>query len=125
MHVEPLVEDAVLDDRVAFLGRHRARAERVPRRLDVPLDPLLHRRDVLARVLKVVPNRRWLGGGDEGGGWSAPGLGLDGPAAVLDAGREVVGTAVGFGVLKVQVLGCGGGVVGEETNGIKMINRCF
>jgi hypothetical protein len=37
VYVEALVEHTVLDDAVALLGRHRARAERVPGGLDVAL----------------------------------------------------------------------------------------
>lgn len=37
VHVQALVQHAVLDDAVAFLRRHRARAQRVPGRFDVAL----------------------------------------------------------------------------------------
>jgi len=43
------------------------------------------------------------------------GFGVDGPAAVLNAGREVVGAAVGFGVLEVEIFGAGGGVEAEVS----------
>ena len=38
MHVQALVQDSVLHDRVAFFGRHGARAERVPGCFDVAFD---------------------------------------------------------------------------------------
>jgi hypothetical protein len=37
VHVEALVQHAVLDDAVSLLGGHRARAQRVPGGLDVAL----------------------------------------------------------------------------------------
>ena len=76
--VEAGVEDAVLDDGVAFFGCHAAGADKA--------------------IL----------------GWFT-GLSLDGPATVLDASGEVVRAAVGFGVLKVEILSSGRGIVCKES----------
>lgn len=43
----------MLDDRIAFLWRHRTGSKRVPGRLDVPLDPVLDLLDVLLGVFQV------------------------------------------------------------------------
>ena len=39
---------------------------------------------------------------------------------MLDAGCEVIGAAVGFGVLQVEIFGAGGGVVAEESVGLRV-----
>lgn len=86
----------------------------MPCSFDMAFDPFFYGRDVFGRVFEVVADGGWLGGGYEGGGWCAAGFGLDGPAAVLDAGGEMVGAAVSLGVSEIQVLSCGGGVIGKE-----------
>lgn len=87
----------------------------MPCSFNVAFDPFFYGVDVGGSILEVRANSRGLGGGDEGGVGGGAGLGLDGPGAVLDAGGKMVGAAIGFGVGEVEVLGCGGGVVGEEA----------
>jgi len=87
----------------------------VPGGLHVPLDPFLDGGDVGGCVLQVFADIFDLGGGDHGGSRGAARLGLNGPAAMLDAGGDVVGAAVGLGVLKIEVLGCGRAVKSVEA----------
>lgn len=42
VHIEPLVQDTVLDDAVALAWSNAARAQRVPGGLDMALDPFLN-----------------------------------------------------------------------------------
>lgn len=112
--VESLVEHAVLDDAVALPGRHGAGSEAVPGGLDVALDPLLDRRDVLLAVLELLADVRLVGVEDLRAGLPvALGEGRR-PASVADAGGEVAGEGVLLGGGKVKVMSAGWAVVAEE-----------
>ena len=79
------------------------------------LDPFFDRGDVVGRVFEVVSDGGGLGRRDKGGRWGVPRLRLDGPAAVLDTSREMIGATVGLGIGKIEVLCRGRGIVGEEA----------
>ena len=115
MDVKAFVKDTMLHNTVALPWCHRARPQAVPCSLDVPLDPLFDGGDVGGRILQIFAHILDLGATYHGGLRWAARLGLDGPAAVLDAGGDMVRAAVGFGVLEVEVLGCGRAVVGVES----------
>ena len=82
VHVEALVQHAVLDDRVALLGRHAARAQRVPGRLHVALDPLLDVLEVLGAVLQVFAHAL-LVAVEHVGLWGFAGIDGHGPGACM------------------------------------------
>ena len=141
VHVQALVQDAVLDDAVALLGGHAAGAERVPCRLHVPLHPLLHGLEVFLGVVEVLVQRLGVavepvdavgfgwGEGDGPGSCWVGGLvscliaevwgffEVWGGPTVLDAGADVVRSSVGVGGGEVHVCGSSWGVcqVGQST----------
>ncbi len=87
----------------------------VPSSLHMTLDPLFNGCNIFLGVFKVLTDLVDLTARHHAGLGRLARLRLDRPAAVLDARREMVGTAIGFGVLKVQVLSSGRGVVGEVS----------
>ena len=87
----------------------------VPGSLHVALDPLFNRRNILLGVLEVFSDVGCLAARDEAVFGRFARLGMDGPATMLDACREVVGAAVSLGVLKVQVFRASRGVVAKES----------
>ena len=80
----------------------------------MPLNPLLNRLDIIFAVTEIIPDVLRLATGDEVRLWWSTRFALDAPTTVLDAGAEVIGAAVRFGVFEVKVLGCGGRLVGVE-----------
>lgn len=87
----------------------------MPRSLNMSLHPFLHRRNILLGVLEILTDVASLVAGYKAIlGWFAR-LGVDGPATMLDASGDVIGTTVGFGVLQVEVFGAGGRVVTKES----------
>jgi len=86
--VEPLVEDAVLDDAVALARGHAAGAKGVPGRLDVAFDPLLDVLDVLVGVLELLVVGFIVRVEPVDRGWLAF-FERHAPASVLDPGSEV------------------------------------
>lgn len=100
----------------------------MPGGLNVPLDPFLNGGNIGGGVLQVFADIFDLGGTDHGGLRGAARLGLDGPAAMLNSRGNVVGAAVGLGVLKIEVLRGGGAVKGVEPGivvSISATGRCF
>ena len=79
------------------------------------LNPLLDRLDIIFAISEIIPDILRLATGDEIWLWWSTRFALDAPATVLNAGAEVVGAAVDFGVFEVKVLGCGGRLVGIES----------
>lgn len=77
------------------------------------LDPFFHGCNVFLCVFEIFTYFIDLAARYHAVLWRLARLGLDRPTAVLNASREMVGTTVGFSVLKVQVLGSCGGVEGE------------
>lgn len=87
----------------------------MPGRFYVTFYPFFDGGDIFFGVLQVFAYVAGLAACHEAVfGWLA-GLSMDGPAAVLDAGRKMVGAAVGFGVLQVEIFGAGGRVVAKES----------
>lgn len=87
----------------------------MPSSLDVTLNPFFNRRNVLLGVLEIFSDIGRLAARNEAVRGRFARLGVDGPAAVLDTGREMVRATVGFGILQVQVFGTSGGVVAKES----------
>ena len=104
MHVQSFIEHTMLHNAIAFLRCHRAGAQRMPRRLTVPLHPLLDMGDVLSGVGQLVPDLRVVAVQHVRLRRLAR-LHRHGPRSVLDASRDVVGTRVRFGSQEVHVLG--------------------
>jgi hypothetical protein len=72
----------------------------VPSGLDVTFDPLLDSEEIFLVVLNVILDTLVVGV-DVVSLRSATGQSLSGPAAVLNVGRDGVGTSVGIGGLNV------------------------
>lgn len=106
MHVEALVNNAVLDDGVSVARGDGARAERVPGRLNVALDPLLDGEEVIFVVLEVLHDVLAVGVEVAGGGSLAL-LCRQRPRSVLEASSDVAGQRVGVGGREIEVLGAG------------------
>lgn len=87
----------------------------MPRCLHMPLNPLLNRLDIIFAITEIIPDIFRLATGDEIRLWWFSRFALDAPATVLNAGAEVIGAAVDFGVFEVKVLGCSGRLVGVES----------
>ena len=64
-------------------------------------NPFLDLGDVFLSVLKIFAHIVGLAAGDEAGAWGSAGLLVNGPAAVLDSGRYVIGATVCFGILEI------------------------
>lgn len=97
------------EEREGGIGEGKKRT--VPSRLNVTLNPFLDGSDILLGILKIFANVIGLAAADEAGLRCSSGLVLDRPAPMLDTSRKVVRTAVGLGVLQIQVLGCSGRVI--------------
>ena len=112
--IQTLVKHTMLHDIVALPWCHRARSQRVPGRLTVPLYPLLNSSDVLSCVRKRLPDRADVAV-DGGGRWVFHLLLTNGdcPRSVLDIGGDVVWTAIGVSGRDVHVSGAGCGTVAE------------
>lgn len=87
----------------------------MPCGFDVTFDPLFNSGDVVLGVLEVFSNVLDLRASDHRGLGCAAGLGLDGPAAMLDTSGEVVWATIDFSIFEVKVLSCGGAVIGVEA----------
>lgn len=96
----------MLDDGIAFLGSHRARAEGVPGGFDVALDPFFDVLDVSLAVFEVFVEVALVAVEETGFGWLGW-LDGQGPGAMLDAGCDVAWEGVGFGGGKIHVFGSG------------------
>lgn len=114
MDIQTLIEHPVFYDAVSFLRSHRACPQAVPGTLDVALDPLLNGLNIVAVVLELVADLLGVRVEDVGRGLLLRLGEWAGPAAVADACGVVAGLGVGLGGQEVQVMGPGGGVVGEE-----------
>lgn len=86
----------------------------MPRSLHMPLDPLLDSLDVILAIIKVIPDILRLATGHEIWLRWFTRFVLDAPATVLNAGAEVVGAAVYFGIFEIKVLRCSGRLIGVE-----------
>ena len=75
----------------------------MPCSFHVTLDPFLNSGDVFFRVLQFLTDIVGLAASDKTVLGRLAGLGVDRPASMLDAGGDVVGATVGFGVLKVEI----------------------
>ena len=73
----------------------------MPRGLHMPLNPLLNSLDIIVAVIEIIPDILRLATGDEIWLRGFTRFTLNAPATVLNAGAEVVGAAVGFGVFEV------------------------
>ena len=87
----------------------------MPSSLNMPLNPLLHSRNILLGILQIFTDIIRLAACHKAIFRWFPRFGVDGPATVLDTCCDVIRAAVGFGVLQVQVFGASGGVVTEES----------
>lgn len=87
----------------------------MPGGLDVALDPLFNLGNVFFRVLKILAHVIGLAAAHETVLRRLAGLGVDGPAAMLNARGDVIGPTVGLGVLKIEILGTGGRIIGVEA----------
>lgn len=65
------------------------------------LHPFLDSSDVLLGILQIIADIARLAAGHKAIFGRFARFRVDGPATVLDASREVVGSAVGFGILQV------------------------
>ena len=104
-------------------GRRARKKRTVPSRLNMTLNPLLHGSDIFCGILKIFANVVGLAAADEAGLRRSSGLVLDRPATVLDASRKVVRTAVGLGILQIEILCCGGRVICVEATDVVHINQ--
>ena len=75
----------------------------VPGCFYVPFDPFFNSADVFLSVLQVVTDVVGLAARYEAIVGRLAGFGVDRPAAVLYTSCEVVGAAVRFGILKVEI----------------------
>lgn len=148
MDVEARIEDTVFDDAIALTGSHAACTQTltdalsvmnrkhgmarrggeigrltVPSRLNMPLDPLLDGFDVFLGVLQVLADLVDFAARDHAIFGRLTWLRLDRPAAVLDTGGEVVGSAVGLRILKIQILGSRWRVVREVSGAQSQFSR--
>ncbi len=87
----------------------------VPSSFHVALNPLFNRRNVLLGILEIFSYIGRLAACDEAVLGRFARFGVDGPAAVLDTRREVVGPGVSLRVLQIQVFRAGRRVVREKS----------
>ena len=75
----------------------------MPSSLDMSLDPFLNLCDIVVRVLEIIAHVVGLAASHEAVLGRLARLGVNGPTAVLDAGRDMVGPTISFGVLKIEI----------------------
>lgn len=114
MDIQTLVQHAVLDNAIALPRRHGTSAQAVPSALNMALDPLLDRLDILLAVLEILSQIPLIRAQDIGLGLPIRLRQMAAPATVRDTSTQVARQCIRLGGRQIHIIRPRRRVVREE-----------